>query len=602
MRLRKLLLNAVLSMCLYIYLTGTAFSQALSGSYTIGGNSPDYLTLQDAANALQFNGVSGPVVFNLRPGVYMKDNGAVCVMLLDTVITGNTAENRITFQPDAASGGNVGNVILQTDFDAGSDFNARQIIKVGSDYTTFSNLTFRDADSLDAPARWFIRVEGITFWNETVEGLIVDGCRFMGTPYYPQGQQYGSDYGIYSSHLATGTVKNNRFSNLMRAVGLDVETGGVGSDPVTIEDNKFDHLYFGVTGSGNYLGSAIEVEFVKAYIRRNFVSDSHGAVALNIVYPVIAYLESNYVNGSYQSELSLGLNSASQDRADSVIIFNNIIIGPGDGGSFRVFTRNTRIFHNTILNLGGNVGLWISADNCQVINNILKASSNTITEYDFFGSDGIVSNYNVFYKGPGQWFFAHDVAGNYYTNFDSYRTATGLDSNSSFTDVQFEFDSLGLHLNECQSQNSALDGIHLDEVPFDFYGAYRDSVKPFIGAVEGVRIPFDMFGDPYRTALTGFPLSVAAGNLDNADFPGIAVPDWDNRRVNLFHNNAGTRTFTQIGSVQTVFKPTAVRFYDLDEDSHQDLIVAGDTAEASLEVFWGDGSGGFSGPDIVETA
>ncbi len=44
------------------------------------------------------------------------------------------------------------------------------------------------------------------------------------------------------------------------------------------------------------------------------------------------------------------------------------------------------------------------------------------------------------------------------------------------------------------------------------------------------------------------------------------------------------------------------RCYDFDEDSHLDLIVAGDTSEASLEVFWGDGSGGFTGPDIVETS
>lgn len=200
------------------------FSQPLNGSYTIGGNNPDFVTLQQAANALKQRGISGPVNFNIRPGIYMKDNGASSVMILDSIVAGSSPTHRITFQPDQASGGNVNNVILQCDFNTPS--NETQIIKVETDYTTFRNLTFKDADSLDTPARWLIRVLGVSFWNTTVEGLIVEGCRFVGTPYYTQGQQFGSDYGIYSDYLGTGTVRNNHFTNLMRAVGLDVETGG----------------------------------------------------------------------------------------------------------------------------------------------------------------------------------------------------------------------------------------------------------------------------------------------------------------------------------------------------------------------------------------
>ena len=94
------------------------------------------------------------------------------------------------------------------------------------------------------------------------------------------------------------------------------------------------------------------------------------------------------------------------------------------------------------------------------------------------------------------------MSGQYYFNLESYQAVTGLDINSKFTDVSFEFDSLGIHLGECEAQNSALNGIHLNEVPVDYYGAIRDTVKPFIGAVEGVRLPYDMFGAPFRTALT----------------------------------------------------------------------------------------------------
>ena len=55
--------------------TGILSAQPMSGSYTAGGTSPDFVTLQDAANALKSQGVSGPVFINIRPGTYTRDGG-----------------------------------------------------------------------------------------------------------------------------------------------------------------------------------------------------------------------------------------------------------------------------------------------------------------------------------------------------------------------------------------------------------------------------------------------------------------------------------------------------------------------------------------------
>ncbi|MGZ5491919.1 MAG: hypothetical protein ACXWE6_14445, partial [Nitrososphaeraceae archaeon] len=46
------------------------FKTRLSGSYTIGGASPNFITLKQATDSLQKFGVCGPVTFNLRNGVY----------------------------------------------------------------------------------------------------------------------------------------------------------------------------------------------------------------------------------------------------------------------------------------------------------------------------------------------------------------------------------------------------------------------------------------------------------------------------------------------------------------------------------------------------
>ena len=93
---------------------GVLSAQPMSGNYTAGGTSPDFATLQDAANAIKSHGVSGPVFINIRPGTYTRDGGASRLMTLDSVIAGSSITNRITLQPDVANGGNPSNTILHT--------------------------------------------------------------------------------------------------------------------------------------------------------------------------------------------------------------------------------------------------------------------------------------------------------------------------------------------------------------------------------------------------------------------------------------------------------------------------------------------------------
>ena len=81
---------------LVVLLGSLSASQPLSGSYTVGGTSPDFATLQDAANALKLWGVSGPVAINIRPGIYMREGRAGVVMRLDTVVVGASPTNRIS--------------------------------------------------------------------------------------------------------------------------------------------------------------------------------------------------------------------------------------------------------------------------------------------------------------------------------------------------------------------------------------------------------------------------------------------------------------------------------------------------------------------------
>lgn len=68
------------------------FGIPMSGTYTIGGSSPDFTTITSALSALCCSGgVNGPVTFNIRPGTY-NEQLTVCNVF------GASSTNTITFQ------------------------------------------------------------------------------------------------------------------------------------------------------------------------------------------------------------------------------------------------------------------------------------------------------------------------------------------------------------------------------------------------------------------------------------------------------------------------------------------------------------------------
>jgi len=65
----------------------------LSGIYTIGGGTPSYISFTEAVDSLISLGVNGPVIFNVRNGVYSEK-------LVIPAIVGANATNTITFQSE----------------------------------------------------------------------------------------------------------------------------------------------------------------------------------------------------------------------------------------------------------------------------------------------------------------------------------------------------------------------------------------------------------------------------------------------------------------------------------------------------------------------
>lgn len=147
-----------------LLMAGVSYAQ-LSGNYTIGGSSPDYVSISDAVNELQTNGISGPVVFNILSSTYEENGGTERVLYIEQQISGVSETNLITFQPDAASGATVDDVILKRI--VGSYNDAGWIVEIRSDGIVLNELTLDYADTSTAgyhPDTTFagIHIQGIS--------------------------------------------------------------------------------------------------------------------------------------------------------------------------------------------------------------------------------------------------------------------------------------------------------------------------------------------------------------------------------------------------------------------------------------------------------
>jgi hypothetical protein len=73
---------------------------AMSGTFTIGGTAPDYPSFAAAITDLNLNGVCGPVVYNVRSGVYTEQVSI-------NAVAGTSATNTITFQSETGNKNDV---------------------------------------------------------------------------------------------------------------------------------------------------------------------------------------------------------------------------------------------------------------------------------------------------------------------------------------------------------------------------------------------------------------------------------------------------------------------------------------------------------------
>ncbi len=492
----------------------------LSGSYTIGGTSPDYSSVAQAVDSLNAKGVNGAVTFNIRSGNYNAQ------FTIENV-SGASSTNTIRFRPDPAA---TGSVTIQYNNATSSD---NYVIRFKSaKYIQFDSLTIGNVStgSFGTVIRFTDTCEYIGFNGNTIQGSQnFNTSQNMSLIWDERGTNQ------QSQHI---TFENNEILNGSYAFyiyGASSSTS-LQQDGWVIKNNNIDG--WGYYAIYSYYNKNIEI-VNNTITSGRFVSSSARGVWL-YYNSVPTFSGNKYYNGSTNSGYGVYMFASSglfNDRGD---ISNNFIHVLGATyGLYMSACNYSDVYFNTIKVDGGTaptVAYLNLSSTSEFKNNILASMGATGTVMNSVGST-LRPDYNNYYSasGPVTPVGANSVSVDpmFVSSTDLHinnvqlngvaQTITGItedvdgETRNSNTDIgadEFDPDSLdaaALSLKEvyCSGQNN---------IEFDVLNFGLDTIKTM-----KIRLGISVNGRPFQYQTVSFNGSLPSGisriiNLRNYNF------------------------------------------------------------------------------------
>ena len=468
MNLRFLLYAAL---CL---IAGISKAQSLSGRYTIGGSSPDYVNFNAAVRALKINGVSGTVVFSVRTGDYNEQ-------IKLEAFTGSSFSNMVTFQSES---GNRDDVVLHHEHTTTATNGNHTIFIDGADYLTFQNLTIKadpeNVQSDDQNRVIYIQNNSdnikfinnnIVSWYTTNSNFEYVNCIFVGADYT---QNMDNDSIVFRGNSIVGGDVGMQLQGSHGAGGYQA-TGWV------IENNTF-------TDQG---GQAIRVQIaMNTRITGNIIEGTHLPSFVGIMVDQCndsLLIDKNTIR---ISGTGMGIQVMNLQRGNATFkqLSNNMITMGPDYVSFTpaaIQVRNSCpliIAHNSVSMYGSFInGTCLQnygSDTLLIYNNQF---ANYTGQPSFIlnttNSQIFSSNNNLYSSG----FNFASFNGTSYSNIGDLQSGTGQESNSINVDPQY----FSNYLLIPYAPGSYGSGTPLSSVPTDVFGTVRSGTTPNIGVFEG---------------------------------------------------------------------------------------------------------------------
>jgi photosystem II stability/assembly factor-like uncharacterized protein len=384
----------------------------VSGTFTIGGASPDFPTIQAAINSIVSTGICGPVTFDIRPGTYQEQ-------ITMNVVPGASPLNRITFQSE---NGDSSSVIIQ--FNGTGDANGFVFKLNNADYVTFRRLSMRSqlADShilhvagscnnieLDhchlgvttivSDSKSAVYFSGSSW----VYDFVAHHCRFEGKGSavtdnsHPLSRHW--NFEIYSCHLI-----NQRFSAI-----------------------KLRNAYY-----ARIYDNTIETSLYSSNERIGIeLFDGYESVVLH----------HNTILGGFSGAISIGLNNSGIYTPS--FVYNNLcnIQSQAGGRGIRCTGSYIHVVNNTVkmettATPCCNTAMSLLCQQCTAVNNILVAVG-TGSAIRVNVSIMALVDYNYYFSEASQPFYEDALGGGGFDSLEDWQNGTGVDLNSYFGMPQF---------------------------------------------------------------------------------------------------------------------------------------------------------------------
>ncbi len=564
--------------CILIFLGHTSVAIPLSGSFTIGGNSPDYTDIGSAVNDLNTNGVSGNVVFNIRAGTYNEN-------IRINELSGSGPNAIVTFQSESGTAKDV--VITHTHLSSSTNYNYT-IYLDGTDFIIFKELTIQ-ADPLTSSSFNYNRViyitgnsNNVTFkkniirsWRVSSGSAKPNSCIFIGSDYntsydndsivffgnqiyggyngiYFQGSSSAGDYQAQGGKYVSNSFFNQTYNGLEIVIAKNTLVKGnhIRSDPkygsyggIKINQHSDSLLLTGNTLEMNRSLYGLDVSgVVPGTTDYMIVSNNCISIGPETGPSTVYGIQSNYNRGVLYA-------------FNSVIIFSK----PTSSSSFYSNNNDTiQLFNNQLVNKGAGYCYYVRAN----LNNDLRSDHNNL----------FTTGANLAYDNGTDW-----------NTIDAIRGSTYNDSHSLAVDPRFISNTFLIPYND--SVFGA--GILMNKVQEDFFGTSRPA-KPTIGYYEGyptdndAAIVSSSSNDVLICPNDSFNIYVDVTNLGNQVLTKASIYYSVNNSIssaiswtgNLDKFEVDSNVF--LGSLTTDTLAT-IRIWIIDPNGKQDEFVLNDT-------------------------
>ncbi len=432
--------------------------------------SDDFASFSDAVAALNSQGISGNVVFQVRPGTYTE-------RISINQITGAGPAASVVFQP---LNGDSTSVRLQ--FPSSSSSANNYVIQLnGADYITFDKLTIKRTDTLKycKVIDFYGSARKNTFSNCIIEGNANSGNTQMNSAVICTNNSGFKAYTIFQNNI----VKNGSYGLCFSGI-----SSAAPDSTILIRNNKFV----------NQSLKGIQLVYHRfAYVDGNEVTTN----TTNIYYSGMYFQNSDDTMRILNNKIilsmgdGLSINSCNESTLANALIANNFISIGGNSnahGIYIVNSKNLYILHNSINihNTQAIQGACVHINGSNTANLFIK---NNVFKNGLPGQGYIYyvagtastpiaqADYNALFINSGTFIAYWKTAG--VTTLTNWRSLTSLDSNSFIANPGFISDT-DLHAGSNLINGAGTATLTPFVIKHDIDGDLRNMVAPDIGADE----------------------------------------------------------------------------------------------------------------------